>query len=156
MAANNKKPTITWILIANESDARVFSSEGPGKDIILVQKFEHPEGRKKNQDIVTDRPGKSLGAVSGKFSTMEPRVTPRQHERDIFVHKLIHYLEKEFANHHFAKLSLIAPPNFLGELRRALSNGLQKSVDRELDKDLPASWVPDHELVKMLRKNLDL
>jgi protein required for attachment to host cells len=147
---------VTWILVANESDARVFKNEGPGKDILLVQKFEHPEGRKRDQDINADRYGRSFSSVGHGRSSMEPQVTPRVHEREVFAHQLVHFLEKEFAHHRFEKLTLMAPPHFLGELRRMLSNGLQKSLNGEWDKDLPSSWITDHELVKMLRKNLNL
>ncbi len=147
---------ITWILVANESEARIFKTEGLDKKFELVKKFDHPEGRKRNQDINADRYGRSFNSVGSGRSSMDPQVTPREHEREVFAIHLADFLKKEHDVHQFERLALLAPPHFLGELRRRMGNGLQKCITHEMDKDLPSTWVTDHELVKVLRKNLKM
>lgn len=148
--------SITWILVANESEARIFKTEGADKAWDLVKKLEHPEGRKRNQDINSDKYGRSFSSVGTGRSSMEPQVTPREHERQVFALHLSEYLKKEHDGHAFEKLAVLAPPHFLGELRQHIGNGLQKCISQTLDKDLPSTWVSDHELVKMLKKQIKL
>ena len=49
--------SITWILVANASLAKLYANYGPNKGLELVKELMHPESRQKNSELVTDRPG---------------------------------------------------------------------------------------------------
>ena len=48
---------ITWILVANASQAKLYANTGPKKGLALVKDLKHPESREKAADLVSDRPG---------------------------------------------------------------------------------------------------
>ncbi len=145
---------ITWILVANESEARLLKTGGDG--MVLVKKFDHPAGRKKDQEINSDRYGRTKNRIGTGRSAMDPKVTPRVHERSVFAHELSGFLDRELAQRHFERLVLVAPPHFLGEIKGTLSEPLKKCIAATLSKDLPASWLTDRELIQHLEESADL
>ena len=77
-------------------------------------------------------------------------------EAEVFAKHLSAYLEKEGALRKFDRLALIAPPSFLGILRKNLSKSLSQKITQEIPKDLPSTWVSAHHLKMELRDTLDL
>ena len=73
--------TTTWILVAHDAGARHFENHGPGKGLELIEEIDHPEGRQRDRDIVSDRPGRSFRKNSGdpRRASMSSSETP--HER---------------------------------------------------------------------------
>ena len=55
----------TWILVAHEAGARLFANDGIGNGLALVESIDHPEGRARDRDIDSDRPGRSFRKNSG-------------------------------------------------------------------------------------------
>ena len=70
------------------------------------------------------------------------------HEVETFAKKIGGYLEKARTSHRYDRLHLIAPPKFLGQLRKELGKEVGKLVAEELPKDL--SWLNAHELERKL------
>jgi len=66
------------------------------------------------------------------------------------------YLEKALDLHEFNSLILVASREMLGELRKALDKTVTKVVSHELDKDLLSLGLPNIELLKKIRDDLDL
>lgn len=145
----------TWILVANESEARLLESEGSKKEIHLIKEFEHPHGKAKSRDVNSDRPGRSFNSTGSGRHALAPDVDQRAHERQVFAKELGDYLHKEFSENCYEKLALIASPQFLGELRKHVSDSLKNCIVVELDKDLPKHSVSDHELIQQLNKDLE-
>lgn len=151
---------VAWILVANSSYAEIYSVQG--KDIKLVQQLDNPSGRQKSGEILTDRPGRSFegrgraGAGSqGSRHALGSEVDVHTHEQQLFAHKLSDLLHKEKSLNAFEKLHVIAPPQFLGELRTVLSDNVKKSIDKEINKEIPSA-LSQHEKVESIRKFLDL
>lgn len=67
-----------------------------------------------------------------------------QHEVEMFAKKIGDYLDKARTAHRFDRLHLVAPPKFLGQLRKALGKEVQKRIEQELPKDL--SWIDARDL----------
>ena len=145
--------SITWILVANESEARLLQSQKSEKTRI-IKEFDNPNGKAKSRDVNSDRPGRSFDSAGMARHAMAPDVDLRSHERQVFAKKLGDYLHKELSENRFEQLALIAPPQFLGELRKNISDSLKNCVVVELSKDLPAHSVSNHELVKQLDEDL--
>lgn len=149
-----------WVLVANSSLAEIFSVNG--KEIKLVQRLENPSGRQKSGEILTDRPGRSFegrgrgGAGSqGSRHALGTEIDVHLHEMQIFAHKLADILRKEKSLNSFDKLDIIAPPQFLGELRAILSDPIKKCISKEINKEIPAT-LSEHEKMDSIRKFLDL
>ncbi len=145
--------SITWILVANESEARILQSQ-KNKKTELIKEFDHPQGKAKVRDINSDKPGRSFSSTGASRHALAPDVDVRTHERQVFAKKLGDYLHKELAENHFERLALIAPPQFLGELRKNISDSLKSCIVVELSKDLPAHSVSNHELIHQLDEDL--
>lgn len=139
----------TWILVANASRARIFTSPERGKPWQTVGEFEHPESRMKNRDINMKEQGRtkqSFGA--GHRPMMEPVTEPKEVDAEHFAHQLANKLTDGAQRQVYEGLVLVAPPHFLGLLRKILSESTQKFVTATVDKDYTASDV--RELVERL------
>jgi protein required for attachment to host cells len=123
--------TTTWILVSDASRARVFSfdkDDGPWR---LVEQLEHPLGRARTSDLVSDRAGRQrqIGPP------LSQQTDPAEQESHRFAEKLCHLLQKGSDDHRFARLVLVAPPRFLGYLREILREPVARHVVASLDKD---------------------
>jgi protein required for attachment to host cells len=71
-----------------------------------------------------------------------------EHATELFVKRVSEYLDKARTAHRYDRLHLVAPPKFLGQLRKELGKEVEKLVTSELPKDL--SWLNQRELEKRL------
>lgn len=137
----------TWILVSNASSGKIFRNTGPNKGLEMVKEFEHPQSREKNANLVSDRPGHNPGAGNGHGSFV-PATTPKEHEADVFALELARELDAGRVGNHFARLVLVAPPAFLGQLNRRLNDSVKGLVSDKLEKDYTRA--SDRELAQHL------
>lgn len=130
------KKTITWILIADGTQARVLENTGPGKGLKQVQGLDFSIDPLQAKDIMADRPGRAFASAGTGRSAMEPRTDPAAYRETEFVKSMAEMLEKRHHHGDFDRLVIAAEPVALGTIRKALSNNVKKSVLAELDKDL--------------------
>jgi protein required for attachment to host cells len=112
---------ITWIVSADSARAKVLQVADRGRELAEVEDLLNPKGHLHEGDLVTD--------------TDEP-TDAVEHSVDLFSKRVGEYLEKARTEHRYDKLVLVAPPKFLGKLRKQLGKEVQKLVADELDKDL--------------------
>lgn len=147
-----------WVLIANSSFAEIFSVEN-GKEIKKLKLIDFPEGRAKGSSFVSDKPGRGFERVGrdgkGSRHALTSDVDPHEHELQLFVHKLADELHKAKSENAFSKLSIIAPPHFLGELRSTISLMVKESIDKEINKDIP-EYMSEGERIDALCKYLEI
>ncbi len=139
----------TWILIANASQAKLFSNEGPKKGLRLLRTLDHPQSREKGASLVTDRPGHNPGAGNGHGSFVPP-TDPKTHEADLFAQKLARELEQGRVEGSYDRIILAAAPAFLGQLNNRLSGHVRDMVSESLQKDYTKA--SDKELAGHLEK----
>lgn len=126
----------TWIVVCDASRARFFMTRGPGEEWVKFEELEHPASRVKSIGLASDRPGRQLQSQGvHKKAAMEPRTTPHDVEEMRFAHSIAQTLDLAHAHDAFERLILVAPPAFLGRLRRELSPRVHKSIWATLDKD---------------------
>lgn len=137
----------TWILVADASRARLFSKDVVAKGLHELKVYSHPESRAKNLELVTDRPGRmaqssagsgpgpGLGGARGARSGIEPDITPKEIEHELFARELCADLVRGLSEHAYADLVLVANPQFLGTLRQVAGTQVQKHVSATIDKD---------------------
>ena len=140
----------TWILVGHEAGARVFENRGPGKGLELVETIEHPEGRLRDRDIDTDRPGRSFRKDSGDPRRAAMSRGEGPHDRVIadFARALADKLQRGRVENQYERLVLVAPPRFLGLLRASLDVPTAQLVVGSIDKDLATR--KESELIKHL------
>ena len=131
----------TWILVAHDAGARIFDNHGPGKGIGLVEQIDHPDGRARDGELESDRPGRSFRKNSGDPRRASMSRSEGPHERVVadFARELAGKLQQARVGHTFERLVLVAPPKFLGLLRAALDGPTAALVVGSLDKDLAMS-----------------
>ena len=138
----------TWILIADGARARVIESAGSGHGLAEVKGLDLRADHRPSHEIMSDRPPRSHESVGPARHAVEPRTDPHRELKRTFAHLLAQVLDERLARHEFDRLVLVAPPQFLGDLRNALSNKLRAALIGELAKDLIK--LPDSELASHL------
>lgn len=146
--ANNQ----IWVLVANASEAKLYAAPFLGKELSLIEEFSHPESRNKGSDLTSDKVGhyqsnSGVGSAHGAF--VEP-TDPKQFEAVRFAHELANRLEKGRTSNLYAKLVVIAPPQFHGLLKKECNGHIQNLVMHYVDKDY--TKLTEGELVSMLEE----
>ena len=130
------KKTVTWILIADGTQARVLEHKGPGKGLTSVTGLDWSIPPLQSQDIDSDRPGRSHSSVGSGRSAMEPKTDPAQHREAEFIRSVAAELDRKVKEGAFDRMVIAAAPIALGNLRKNLSDHVKKAIVAELDKDL--------------------
>jgi protein required for attachment to host cells len=139
----------TWIVAADSSRARVLQVAGRER-LLEIDNLLNPEGRLQNREINTDAAGRFPGKdrPGGHASDDQDRTV--DHVEEGFAKRVGDYLDKARTEHRYDELVLVAPPKFLGALRKKLGKEVEKLVADELPKDL--SWFNARELERYFVK----
>lgn len=110
----------SWVLVANASEASLYLSHNLRKNHIkLLKKFEHPESRQKDHDLVSDAPGryKSDRQIGSAYEKTEPKMI----EADNFARTLAHMINQSYNESTFDELLIVASPHFYGLLNKHIN-----------------------------------
>ncbi len=126
-----------WVLVAHRGGALLFEGQFPGrKPFRVIQKWDHPEGRLKNQDLDADQPGRSMGRIHRARHSYSEQVDSKRLVARAFARELVAKLEKGRVENRFRKFMLIAESRFLGELRACMGPALSRLQSASLEKEL--------------------
>jgi protein required for attachment to host cells len=134
----------TWIVAADSSRARFLQVAGRGQ-LVEIESLLNPDGRMDERELITDAHPRFSGhggiGKPGARSTSGPgsdrqETSAQEHATDLFAKRVGVYLDKARTEHRYDKLVLVAPPKFLGALRKELGKEVEKLVVDELPKDL--------------------
>lgn len=128
--------TNTWVLIADSSRARLYSVPQHGKPWMLINEYAHDASRVTTGGLTTDQPGRAHGGGIGKDarSAMESKSSPKEVEIAQFAHELIEVLHDGHGQQAYERIVLVAPPHFLGLLRKGLNHTVSKLIAASVDK----------------------
>ena len=129
----------TRVIVANSARARIFASHDVLGHLTEAEDFVHSEARLKNQALVSDAPGRARGGPD----SLDPKTSPKEHEAQEFARLLAGRLKEMHNEQHYDQLILIAPPAFLGLLRKSLHKPLDQLVRRTIDTDLSTASVKE-------------
>lgn len=126
----------TWILVANAAKARLFLSDGHG--LLEVSDAIHPASAAHGHDLLADAAGRRGQGHAGRgdrpsLGADEP---PRKEEAERFARRLAALLKTGLDDHAYDALVLVAPPHFLGLLKKHIGHTVARRVDATLDWDL--------------------
>lgn len=127
--------SITWIVVANSSMARLFQIEKDGN----LKEFEtlvHSESRLHGRDITTERDGRMQDSMGSTRHAMEPMTSPKEVEFALFAKLLAEHLQSAQQQGKFNRLYLSAGPHFLGLLRQEILPNVSQTIQGEIDKDI--------------------
>lgn len=142
-----------WILVSDAAHARVLEKIEPACEIRVVREIENPAGRARAQDLVTDEPGRIDKGGRRILSAMDPRTSPHDEQAVLFAKRLGKLLGAAATAGDFDRLTFIAPPHFLGLLRKFIPPEVQRRIHAEINRDLAPLDVPS--LIKVVAESLD-
>jgi protein required for attachment to host cells len=146
------KPTL-WVLVADAARARLFQVEQPQQVLSAALGQELIGSNLRSREIASDRPGRTFDSGGEGRHAKEPPTDPARYAQEEFARDVVRLLDEKRKNRAFERLIIVAPPQFLGDLRAAMPQQLQASVAAEVGTDL--SKLPLHELQDHLREVLD-
>lgn len=139
----------TWIVAADSSRARVLQVTDREQRLEVIEDLLNPEGRLQDRELVSDALGRWSGPDRPGGNSMPDPVSPTEHVATRFAKRLGDYLDKARTEHRYASLVLVAPPKFLGALRKELTKEVEKLVADAIPKGL--SWLNAREIERYLR-----
>ncbi len=131
------------ILVADQSDARIYELAAQGEPLACVFELQNQQARLHERDLVSDRPGrrfanapgaKRRGAVVHHATGGEQ--TAHRHLAEHFARELADELERERGAGAYDRLVIMAAPAFLGLLRSQLGKAVHACVVAEVHHDL--------------------
>lgn len=132
------------VLVADGSKARWFQVDTPNGELDEISTLTHPQARQHEQDLTTeqkdlntDRAGRRSDYGQGQRSALnEASRSPKESELNRFASDITKMLESERTQGNLERLYLVAPPSFLGVLRKHMDDDLKRLVAEEVQKDL--------------------
>ncbi|MDP5209800.1 host attachment protein [Microbulbifer sp. 2205BS26-8] len=127
---------LAWILVANQSQARIFEVEKRAGQLQEIEDLFHPESRLPGREQESDAPGRSFDShgqgrhALGNFSEIHRR------SGDKFSKQIAKKLERGRQEGRYEKLYIVAEPYMVGSLRNALKIPTRATVACETGKNL--------------------
>ncbi len=135
--------SVTWIMVANASQAKLFANHGPNRGLELVKELNHPESREKTSNLVSDR----LGAMGMGHGAFKQATDPKYHEAERFAQEVARELDAGRVRNAYDRLILVASAPFMGLMNASLPGQVRSKVSESIDKDytrLPVKKLADH------------
>ena len=139
-----------WVLVCDAAKARVFEIRQGDPTWHAVELVLHEGSRSKASELVGGRSGsRSSEGRSVHHNALAPASSPKEVEKESFAHTLTTTLDQGMRSARFRKWVLVAPPHFLGLMRKEITSELEKHLLTMVDKDFNDLAV--HELSERLR-----
>jgi protein required for attachment to host cells len=153
--------TITWVLIAHGSAAKILEIGKSQDESKEVKNFYHPRTAKKQVREGLSRIDNVDSVAQGvKSMPIVPAIDysgeMEDHEREVFAKEIAEYLTKACGLTNFNKLVVVASRNMLGHLRKEFPKTVKRHIEHELDKNFLAQKLTDTELLEAIRNDLGL
>ena len=125
-----------WVVVADAARARIFSTDNAKVPLQPVEQLVSPEARLHERDLKSDRPGSTYDSHGDGRHATGTSTSPKQQVAVRFAKTIAERLELGRVNHDFSRLVLVAEPQFLGLLRKAITPEVAKLVSAEINKNL--------------------
>ena len=129
----------TWVVVADSARARIFEWTGPNTSLNELVDLTNSQARLREQELTSDRPGMAFGSQGHGRRRMQNPKSEVDNSIVTFAHDIAAELKTGLDQHTYERFVLVAPPEFLGQLRAQLdaqvSKRLVESVSRNLAKE---------------------
>jgi protein required for attachment to host cells len=124
-----------WVVVADQSKARIFTVDDPRGALLDVGELEHPEARDREQTLTSDRAGRSFDSKGQGRHAMGSSVEPGEQETIRFAKRVADHLQAAHNEGRCDRLLLVAGPHLLGLLRENLKTSSGMEIT-EIEKNL--------------------
>lgn len=134
------------VVVADEREANFFDAASPKEPLTARGSLVNENGRKRDIDLETDRPGRRFGGtqgvshgsggVEGHHHGVTGEKSSVRHELTLFAKEVARRIETDRAHNQFDRLVLVAGPKMLGLLRQSLSSPTQSMLAGAVSKDI--------------------
>ena len=132
--------TMQWVVVADRSRARIFQTDAGLDQLKEVEDLLNPEGRADDADLRHDAKGRFYGkGERHQAHTAEPHTSRQAIDEDRFSREVTELLQRACEADLYDSLVMVAPPEFLGMLRRRLSSEVEQKITQQLDAGL-SNW----------------
>lgn len=125
----------TWILVTDSAKARLFTRDG--KQTKAIGDFVHPASRQHPGHYLSEAEGRrgTGGTGTGDRPGLSASTNPKETEAEVFAREHAHRLKHGLDAHLYDDLVLVAPPHFLGLLRKVLDPQVARRITVAVDSD---------------------
>ena len=142
-----------WVVVADASRARIFSTNEIKAKWTEVSELLHPESSQKISELYRDDPDVISSSANAGKDVIEPATDLKEKEVETFAREVSDFLAENHHKNAFEDLYLIAAPSFLGTLRPILHKGVEEKIVSSINKNI--TELNADELKKRLQKHLD-
>ena len=128
--------SITWILVADASRARLFESTRRDEPLHQLESFINVEARLAGRQLTTDHPPTVNESMGHTRHSIEPHTTLREKNMAQFAKEIANALERGRTSRRYERLVLVAPAKFLGVLHGCLDKSVRNCIAGELPRDI--------------------
>ena len=132
-------------LVANASEAHLFSRESRHDPLMPLALMKHSESRARNAELETDRAGHGSSDRHPGGVAFAPRMSRKRKEHLQFADEVARRVDAELASGRYNSVVLFASCPFLGELKSRLSPAAKRSLQASVDLDLTSYGVDELE-----------
>lgn len=142
-----------WVIVADRSRARIFEADRNFDQLREIEDLLNPEGRRDDADLRHDAKGRFYGkGEQHQAHTAEPRVSQQEHDEEKFSRDVMQLLTEGCDAKRYDSLVMVAPPEFLGLLRKQLPERVGQHVTSQLNSDI--SNFPLRQIGDYLKQHL--
>ncbi|WP_226642624.1 host attachment protein [Microbulbifer variabilis] len=127
---------LAWVLVANQSQARIFEAQKRASNLHEIQGLLHPQSRLSGREVDSDAPGRSFDSHGQGSHAMGNFANLHRRSGEDFAREIAHTLERGRQEGRFEKLYIVAEPYMVGSLRDALKTPTRATVAGETGKNL--------------------
>jgi len=127
---------LAWVLVANQSQARLFEADKRAGELHELEALIHPESRLNGRDLISDAPGRTFDSGGQGRHAMGNVSQLHRLNGQRFARELAHALERGRVEGRYEKLYIVAEPQMVGSLREALNPPTRAVIAGETGKNL--------------------
>jgi protein required for attachment to host cells len=133
-----------WVVVADGARARIFEAHRHAPGLRPVLPYDLMSNTLKDGERWSDRAGQVQERVGHHAHSMAAATDPTDHEHELLARQVAQVLAHGRHARRVDAIVLVAAPEFLGRLRKAIDPQTRALVVAEDHRDL--SRLPDHEL----------
>lgn len=141
------------VVVANASICRFYTFIlTKSEKVKFLKAVTHPDSRKHNLDIATDKPGRAKKDYRVQKIAFSSASEPKEIEKNKFIKQIEKELNEFINNDLNINFIFIAEPTFMGKLNISLNTKITSRVKHKINRNL--SLTKELELSEILKNNL--
>ncbi len=125
-----------WVVVASNAGAVIYHAENRAAPLEKFESLDNSEYKLREQDMTSDRPGRSFDSVGVSRHAMSPRTDAKEHAATAFSRRLAARIEAGRLGGEYDALVLVAAPKMLGRLRKEISEATMPMIQHEIAQNL--------------------